>query len=171
MNNNFMQNQYGIYGCFQNCENCPFYSRTNFQLSNSMGVSNYNWHVNDFWRRMPEKTFWRDNNGLCHTGYEWLQDYLVEYCRINYPWRMPINMEVDDRQVVYISDVYTYEKYIKDIFKKAIDIAAEVTKDRNPQLSIMFDRIGLVLADDVNEAVKKVFSILDKVSNITGKMR
>ncbi len=171
MNNNFMQNQYGIYGCFQNCENCPFYSRTNFQLSNSMGVSNYNWHVNDFWRRMPEKTFWRDNNGLCHTRYEWLQDYLVEYCRINYPWRMPINMEVDDRQVVYISDVYTYEKYIKDIFKKAIDIAAEVTKDRNPQLSIMFDGIGLVLADDVNEAVKKVFSILDKVSNITGKMR
>ena len=171
MNNNFMQNQYGIYGCFQNCENCPFYSRTNFQLSNSMGVSNYNWHVNDFWRRMPEKTFWRDNNGLCHTRYEWLQDYLVEYCRINYPWRMPINMEVDDRQVVYISDVYTYEKYIKDIFKKAIDISAEVTKDRNPQLSIMFDGIGLVLADDVNEAVKKVFSILDKVSNITGKMR
>lgn len=96
---------------------------------------------------------------------------MVEYCRINYPWRMPINMEVDDRQVVYISDVYTYEKYIKDIFKKAIDIAAEVTKDRNPQLSIMFDGIGLVLADDVNEAVKKVFSILDKVSNITGKMR
>ena len=43
---------------------------------------------------------------------------------------------------------------------------AEVTKDRNPQLSIMFDEIGLVLADDVNEAVKKVFSILDKVSNL-----
>lgn len=64
-----------------------------------------------------------------------------------------------------------YEKHIKDIFKKAIDIAAEVTKDRNPQLSIMFDGIGLILADDVNEAIKKVFSILDKANNPVGEMR
>ncbi len=171
MNNNFVQNQYSIYGCKRNCENCPFSSRINFQPLNSMGVSYYNWHVDNFWRRMPEKTFWRDNNGMCHTRYEWLQDYLLEYCRKNYPWRMPINMEVAYGQVVYVSDVYTYEKHIKDIFKKAIDIAAEVTKVRNPQLSIVFDEIGLVLVDDVNEAVKKVFSILDKVSSSVGEMR
>lgn len=166
-----MQNQYSIYGCRGNCGNCPFSSRTNFQLPNSIGISNYNWQVDNFWRQMPEKTFWRDNNGLCHTKYERLQNYLIEYCRDNYPWRMPIYMEVDNGQVVYISDAYTYEKHIKDIFKRAIDIAAEVTKDRNPQLSIMFDGIGFVLADDVNEAVKKVFSILDKVNNLVGEMR
>ncbi len=171
MDNNFMQNRHSIYGCMRNCENCPFSSRTNFQLPNSMGVSYYNWHVDNFWRWMPEKTFWRDNNGICHTRYEWLQDYLVEYCRNSYPWCMPIYMEVDYGQVVYISDAYTYEKHIKDIFKKAIDIAAEVTKDRNPQLSIMFDGIGFILADDVNKAIKKVFSILDKASNPVGEMR
>lgn len=171
MNNNFIQNQYSIYGCMRNCENCPFSSRTNFQLPNPVGVSGYNWHVDNFWRKMPEKTFWRDYNGLCHTKYEWLQNDLVEYCRKNYPWRMAIYMEVNYGQVVYISDANTYEKYIKEIFKKAIDIAAEVTKDRNPQLSIMFDGIGLALADDVNEAVKKVFSILDKASNLVGEAR
>lgn len=32
-------------------------------------------------------------------------------------------------------------------------------------------RQGLVLADDVNEAVKKVFSILDKASNLVGEAR
>lgn len=48
-------------------------------------------------------------------------------------------------------------------FKIAIDIAAEVTKDRNPQVSIVFDGLGLVLADDVKEAVRKVISILNKV--------
>lgn len=168
MDNNFMQNQYSMHRCMRKCENCPFSSKTNLQPPNSMGVSYYNWHVDNFWSRMPEKTFWRDNNGICHTRYEWLQDYLVEYCRNNYPWHMPIYMEVDYGQAVYISDAYTYEKHIKDIFKKAIDIAAEVTKDRNAQLSIMFDEIGLVLADDVKEAVKKVFSILDKVNNPVG---
>ena len=171
MNNNFMQNQYGLYGCMRNCENCPFYSRTNFQSPNSLGISHYNWHVDNFWMRMPEKVFWRDNDGICHTRYEWLQDYLLEYCKNNYPWCMSIYMEVDYGQVVYVSDSCTYENHIKDIFKKAIDIAAKVTKDRNPQLSIMFDEIGLVLADDVKEAVKKVFSILDKASNSVRGMR
>lgn len=163
-----MQNQHNVYGCMRNCENCPFYLRTNFQTTNPMGFSYSIWPVDNFWQQMPEKTFWRDNNGLCYTKYEWLQDYLIEYCRIHYPWRMPINMEVAYGQVVYVSDAYTYEKHIKDIFKKEIDIVAEVTKDRNPQLSIMFDGIGLVLADDVNEAVKKVFSILEKAIKMNG---
>lgn len=35
-------------------------------------------------------------------------------------------------------------------------------KNKNPQASIIFDGLGLVLADDVREAVKKVISILDK---------
>lgn len=171
MENYFMQNQYSIYKCMRNCENCPFYLRTNFQPSNSIKNPYYNWHVDNFLMHLPDRIFWRDNNGICHTRYEWLQDYLVEYCRNNYPWRMPIYMEVDYGQVAYISDVYTYEKHIKDIFKKAIDIAAETTKDRNPQLSIMFDGIGLILADDVKEAIKKVFSILDKASNPVEEMR
>lgn len=168
MDNNFMQNQYSKSGCMGNCENCPFYLKTNFQSTNLMGFSYSNWYVDDFWKRVPEKTFWRDNNGICHTRYEWLQDYLVEYCKIYYPWRMPIYMEADYGKVVYISDAYTYENHIKDIFKKAIDIAAEVTKDGNPQLSIMFDEMGLVLADDVKEAVKKVFSILEKAIKMNG---
>ncbi len=166
-----MQNQYSICKCMRNCENCPFYSRTNFQFPNPTKISYYNWHVDNFWMQMPEKNFWRDNNGICHTRYEWLQDYLVEYCRNNYPWRMPIYMEVDYGQVIYISDAYTYEKHIKGIFKKAIDIAAEITRDKSPQLSIMFDGIGLILADNVKEAIKKVFSILDKASNQVGEMR
>lgn len=171
MDNNFLLNQYSIHRCMRNCENCPFYSRTNFQLPNSMRTSYYNWQSDNFWIQMPQKIFWQDNNGICHTRYEWLQDYLVEYCRNSYPWNMPIYMEVDYGKVVYISDAYTYENHIKDIFKKAIDIAAEATKDKNPQLSIMFDGIGLILADDVKEAIKKVFSILDKASNPVGEMR
>lgn len=71
-------------------------------------------------------------------------------------------MEINLGQVVLVSNNDTYEKNIKEIFKTAIDIAAEVTKDKSPQISIVFDGLGLVLADNVREAVRKVISILDK---------
>lgn len=45
------------------------------------------------------------------------------------------------------------------------NIAAEMTKDKNPLVSIMLDEIGLVLADDIIEAVRKVISILEKCYN------
>lgn len=71
-------------------------------------------------------------------------------------------MEINLGQVVLVSNNDTYEKNIEEIFKTAIDIAAEVTKDKSPQISIVFDGLGLVLADNVREAVRKVISILDK---------
>lgn len=162
MYNHFMLNQYNRYGCLGDCANCPFFSRTTYYSSN------YNTHIQDFFKHMPQLIFWHDNNGICHTQYELLQDYLLEYCRKNYPWRMPIYMEVNFGQTVLVSDNYTYENYIKEIFKTAIDIAAEATKDKNPQLSIMFDGMGLVLTDDVVEAVRKVISILEKATKMSG---
>lgn len=75
-------------------------------------------------------------------------------------------MENNFGQVVLVSDNYTYEKQIKEIFKAAIDIAAEVTRDKNPQQSIMLDGIGLVLADDIKEAARKVISILEKATKM-----
>lgn len=121
--------------------------------------------VTDFWIQKPQTIFWYDNNGVCYTRYELLQDYLLEYCRKNYPWKSPFYLESSSGQAVLVSDSNLYEKIIKEIFKTAIDIAAEVTKDRNPQVSIMLDGIGIVLADDIIEAAKKVISILDKCYN------
>lgn len=165
------------YGCLGNCANCPFLQKITYPLPNTMQTPYYNRMyytpydnhiekmVTDFWIQKPQTIFWHDNNGVCYTRYEWLQDYLLEYCGKNYPWKSPIYMESSSGQVVLASDSNLYEKIIKEIFKTAIDIAAEVTKDRNPQVSIMLDGIGLVLADDIIEAVKKVISILDKCYN------
>lgn len=166
MDNNFILNQYNGRKCMRDCTNCPFFSRAMYHSYNPMFISNYGKQVDDFLRQLPQTIFWQDSNNIYYTRYEWLQDYLLEYCRNNYPWSMPIYIEADYGKVVYIPDIYTYEKHIKEIFKKAIDIAAEVTKDKIPQLSIMFDGIGFVLVDDVKEAVKKVFSVLDKTSKI-----
>ena len=111
---------------------------------------------------MPRTIFGHDNNGVCYTRYEWLQNYLLEYCRKNYPWKSPIYLESSSGQVVLASDGISYEKIVKEIFKTSIDIAAEGSKDKNPLVSIMLDEMGLVLADDIIEAARKVISILDK---------
>lgn len=174
MNNKYMLSS-NRYGCLGDCKNCPFFQKNIYHAQNSTLTSNYNKmsyaQYNDyiegkvlgFWNQMPRTFFWHDNNGVCHTRYEWLQNYLLEYCRKNYPWKMPIYMEVSLGQVVLASDNESYEKNIKNIFKTAIDIASEITKDRNLQASIMLDEIGLVLADDIIEATRKVISILDKI--------
>ena len=49
---------------------------------------------------------------------------------------------------------------IRELFKQMLDIAAKVTEENNPVMSIMFDEIGLVLASDYVEAVSKIFSML-----------
>ncbi len=176
MDNKFMLN-HNSYGCMRACANCPFVQKNTYPLPNTMQTSNYNpmrytlydnhieEMVSDFRNQMPQTIFWHDNNGVCHTRYEWLQDYLLEYCRKNYPWKSPIYLESSSGQAVLASDSNSYEKIIKEIFKTAIDIAAKVTKDKNPLVSIMLDEIGLVLADDIIEAVRKVISILDKCYN------
>ncbi len=80
-------------------------------------------------------------------------------------------MESSSGQVVYASDGNSYEKIIKEIFKTAIDIAAEATKDKNPLVSVMLDEIGLVLANDITEAVRKLISILEKCNKQINKAR
>lgn len=176
MDNKYMLN-HNRYSCMGDCAKCPFLQNNIYTLPYTMQTPNYNRmqftlydnHIKemvaDFWIQKPRTIFWHDNSGFCYTRYEWLQDYLLEYCRRNYPWKSPIYMESSLRQVVLVSDSNSYEKYIKEIFKTAIDIAAQVTKDRNPQVSIILDEIGLVLVDDIIEAVRKVISTLDKCYN------
>lgn len=176
MNNDYLLDR-NRYGCMRACKDCPFMKKTTYPLSNIMQSSNYNqmWYtpydnhieeiVNHFLSKIPQAIFWQDNNGVCHTRYEWLQDNLLEYCRKNYPWKSPIYLESSSGQAVLASDSNSYEKIIKEIFKTAIDIVAEATKDKNPLVSIVIDEIGLVLADDIFEAVRKVISILDKCYN------
>lgn len=168
MENDFVFNQSEGFRCMGSCANCPFFSRNRQHLSNYVSPFEYEMQAKDFIMNIPRTFFGYDYMGICHTQYEFLQNYLIEYCRRNYPWKKEIYMENNFGQVVLVSDNNTYEKQIKEIFKAAIDIAAEVTRDKNPQQSIMFDGIGLVLADDIKEAVRKVISILEKTTKMNG---
>lgn len=50
-------------------------------------------------------------------------------------------------------------KRIRELFKYFFDIAAKATEDKEPEISILFDGIGFVLASDYLEAVGKIFSM------------
>ncbi len=49
---------------------------------------------------------------------------------------------------------------IRELFKQYLDMSAKATEDKKPELSIMFDGIGLVLASDYLEAIGKIFFCL-----------
>ncbi len=61
-------------------------------------------------------------------------------------------------------------KRIRELFKHFLDIAAKSTENKEPELSILFDGIGFVLASDYLEAVGKVLSMFktrEKMRNNT----
>lgn len=58
------------------------------------------------------------------------------------------------------------EQKIRELFKQFLNVAAKATEDKAPELSIMFDEIGLVLASDYLDAVSKIFSMFKKLGKI-----
>lgn len=54
-------------------------------------------------------------------------------------------------------------QFIIKQFKDFLEVAANATENKNPELSIMFDGIGLILASDFLEVISKVFSIMKTV--------
>ncbi len=57
-------------------------------------------------------------------------------------------------------------QFIREKFKQLLDVAAKATEKSAPEVSIVFDGIGLVLASDYLEAVHKVLSMFQKYTDI-----
>lgn len=75
------------------------------------------------------------------------------------------------KQVVSVinnSSKKIHRQFILDKFKLLLEIAAKASEDTALEASIIFDKIGLVLASDYLEAVHKIlsmFSTYDKMIN------
>lgn len=57
-------------------------------------------------------------------------------------------------------------RFIREEFTHLLDVAAKATEDTNPEVSIMFDGIGLILASGYLEAVHKILSMFSKYGKI-----
>lgn len=62
-------------------------------------------------------------------------------------------------------------QFIENKFKQLLDVAAKATEKSAPEISIVFDGIGLVLASDYLEAVHKVLSMFQKYTDAVNQTK
>lgn len=105
------------------------------------------------------KRYWRVTN------YREIQKRLVWYYDF-YECHIPENYQaVLTPQAQRDSD----KSLILSEFKKLLEVAARATENTAPEMSIMFDGIGLVLASDYLEAIHKILSMLKTGEKYQGR--
>lgn len=122
-----------------------------------ISLSKYPEQVQEFVIKLPQNTFlYREREGLWNANYLTVQEQLVRYYDVH-------NCELIGNKKTFLTNERQREndrQKIRELFKQMLDIAAKATEEKNPEMSIMFDGIGLVLASDYVEAVNKIFSML-----------
>lgn len=120
-------------------------------------------NVQNFVISMPQSAFkYQPQTRQWHANYQEIQKQMVQYYDSN-------NCRLSDNVAHYLTIEAQKEsdrQKIRELFKQYLDIAAKATEDNNPEVSIMFDGIGLVLASDYLEAVGKIFSMFKTMEKI-----
>ncbi len=120
-------------------------------------------NVQNFVISMPQPVFkYEFQTRQWHANYQEIQKQIVQYYDLN-------NCELigdNARVLTNIAQRESDRKKIRELFKQYLDVAAKATEEKNPELSIMFDGIGLVLASDYLDAVGKIFSMFKTLEKI-----
>lgn len=128
-----------------------------------MPLCHYPENVQNFIISMPYAFIgYQDRIRLWYANYQAVQERLVQYYDFN-NCRLLGN---ENRCFTNEAQKESDRQKIRELFKQLLDIAAKATEDKDPQMSIVFDEIGLILASDYLEAVGKVFSMLKTLNKI-----
>ena len=79
------------------------------------------------------------------------------------------NFIQQNRLLVLVEDAQreSDRQFIRDRFKKLLESVAKLTEKTAPEMSIVFDGIGLVLASDYLEAVHKILSMINTYNKMS----
>lgn len=139
----------------EKCLNCPHF----WLRYNSL---QYNTNTQNFFKEYSLADLKIEyKNGKYVGSYNALEDKIIGYYRKTYVLQNPVQNRNDLKQGIQDSFADEYENKVKEMLKSAIDMAAEATKENNPQLSILFEGIGLIYVDNLVEALDKVISMLN----------
>ena len=137
----------------RNCNKC---GSRNICFLRRMPLYQYPEYVQNFVISMPQSAFtYHPQTRQWHANYQKIQQQMVQYYDSN-------NCTLLGNEDYYLTAEGQQEsnrQRIRELFKNYLDIAAKATEDNNPEVSIMCDGIGLVLASDYLEAVGKIFSM------------
>ena len=155
-----MSYNYGNILRYINCNICESF---NICLWRRIPLYNYPEYVQYFVITVPRSAFtYQSQTRQWYANYKAIQEQLVQYYDLN-------DCRLIGNDVHYLSIENQKEsdrQKIRELFKQYLDTAAKALEDKNPELSIMFDEIGLVLASDYLEAIGKIFSMIKTMGQI-----
>ena len=136
------------------CNKCKY---RNVCFLQHISTQRYTEQVQNFLTNVLNTSFsYQEQERRWEADYQSVQEKLVQYYNAH-------NFELIGNEKPFLTNEGQREndrQKIRELFKQMLDIAAKVTEENNPVMSIMFDEIGLVLASDYVEAVSKIFSML-----------
>ena len=153
-----MSHNYGNILRYINCNICESF---NICFLRRLPLYNYPEYMQYFVITIPRSAFtyqaqarqWNANYKANQS--QIVQNYDTNNCRLS-----------ENNNLINEAQKESDRQKIRELFKQYLDIAAKATEDKNPELSIMFDEIGLVLASDYLEAVGKIFSMFKTLEQI-----
>lgn len=155
-----MQQMYGLYGQ-------PFY----FEVVRQIGCNGCHSQCGNVHRNMyytvinkitPMYYFYQvpvefvkvGANGYLYADSSMMQNNFIDY------WSRTIYKEYEQNQA---------REELRRLFKEMLEIASQVTENTNPQLSIVFDAFGVVMADNYAEVLRKGYGIYKKYKGLVNK--
>ena len=145
----------------QQCYRCP--SRT-FCFLRRIPLHYYPENTQYFVKTIPSQAFAFDEmEHRWYANYQMILNQIITYYN-NQP-----NFIQQNRLLVLMEDAQrkSDRQFIRDSFKKLLETAAKATEESDPEMSIVFDGIGLVLASNYLEAVHKILSMINTYNKMS----
>ena len=111
----------------------------------------------------PQAFTFDETKRIWHANYQMILNQIITY------YNDQSNFIQQNRLLVLMEDAQreSDRQFIRDRFKKLLEAVAKLTEETNPEASIVFDGIGLVLASDYLEAVHKVLSMINTYNKMS----
>ena len=145
----------------QQCYRCP--SR-NFCFLRRIPLQYYPQSTQYFVKTIPSQAFsYNNKERVWYANYQIILNQIITYYN-NQP-----NFIQQNRLFVLMEDAQreSDRQFIRDRFKMLLEAVAKATEESDPEASIVFDGIGLVLASDYLEAVHKILSMINTYNKMS----
>lgn len=138
-------NRIGCNECSMHCDRVPV--NQYFAVMNNIKPMYYFYQI-------PSNIVRFNTNGYLYADSSMMQDNFIYY------WSRNIYSE-HERSIA--------QEELKRVFKTMLEIASKETENTNPQISIFFDEVGFVMADNFTEALRKAYNIYKKYMKLADK--
>ena len=145
----------------QQCYRCP--SR-NFCFLRRIPLQYYPQSTQYFVKTIPSQAFsYNNKERVWYANYQIILNQMITYYN-NQP-----NFIQQNRLFVLMEDAQreSDRQFIRNRFKMLLEAVAKATEESDPEASIVFDGIGLVLASDYLEAVHKILSMINTYNKMS----